>query len=258
MNVHTGLCRLVIFAHIANLEHTRADVQAENGITPMVLLKRLRWGWVAVTLVMALPGAVCAAPVTIQVVGTVTAIDSELAAGPFAVGDAVSGRYEFENDPTLNPDFSPPGSPGQYEILSWSAIGVGSEQLNPTVSFGIAIFDGGVDGYDAATRATGPSIGSYAINSVSISLRDTSGSALSSIDLLPGPPSLSSFDIDQSRILYISNGDLAQIDVNVESLTVVPLPGALPLFATAFAATALWRRRRLSSAARRGRGEDSL
>ena len=196
-----------------------------------------------VSAALATTAATHAATVTIGFEGVISDIDSVLIGGPFNIGQFVSGSYTSELDPALNPDINGSSGVGQYAIQSWGGIFLSGQPLTLTAAnFGVVIFDGGVDGWDAANRLTGIDIGDYSIDSFGISLRDTSGTAFAG-DGLVTPPPLSAFDIDQSLFLFTFGNQLAQVDVTITEHAVIPLPAGVILFGSAIVWLARYRRR---------------
>lgn len=166
-----------------------------------------------IALILLLAPAVRAELVTVVYEGTIDQIDPELAAGPFVLGQRISGSYTYENDPALNPDING-GGVGQFAIASSSEVTIGGASYGTSPGVGLTIFND-VDGWDAGVAIAAPTIGGFAPVGFSVSLRDLDSTVFADDSLPAGPPALAEFETATLGLIYV-DGIVAQVRGTVE------------------------------------------
>lgn len=197
--------------------------------------------------------------------GLITSNNSNLPG--FVIGDAVSFSITYDSGiaPVNAPFLIDPSKEGYYPsptLISWT-IQLGSYAATATGGAGYVANGINLPGWDtllfAATEdssnpyagdVSGSKVGAYSPFIAQMLLRDFQGTALNSSALPLATPPLTDFDIRAFTFLFRhdENSQFASIDASISSFSVseVPLPAALPLFATVLAGGGLiaWRRKR--------------
>ena len=175
------------------------------------------------SLLFCLLGVAHAEIVTVRFEGSVDRVDAPLAAGPFALGQPISGSYTYENDPALNPD-SNGGPVGQYALDGVSPITIGSAY--PATPSGLVIFNDG-DGWDADIDVMAPPIGAFQPIGFTVNLRDLDDTVFTDDSLPFGPPGLAEFEIRRLRLFYFDGVTLAEVSGEATFHRADPVPTTL-------------------------------
>jgi hypothetical protein len=209
----------------------------------------LLWASIAVT-------PATAASITFNFTGAVTSVPGSLNP-PFPPATLLSGSYTFDS---LTGDSKPNPNRGLYNgTIQALTVNLGSYTWtlgNSGANF-IEIRNQSNDRYTMQAPLTGSGVNGFSPLSFRIELNDPSGSAFTN-DLLPTtPPSLGNFTTKIWRVVFEDeDGDgRARIrgTINSLSLTAVPLPAAVILFATGLVAlvglgAGSWRQKKNSPA----------
>jgi hypothetical protein len=203
-------------------------------------------------------GAARAATVTYNFTGLFDSATSPLNT-TFNAGTAtpITGSFSYETTTTVDPTF--PAGPGvgvypgavtalQINIGGWS---FSASDGNVHV---FANFDAVVIFADSflSHGVTGPAFGGYAPSQIAFQLLDFQGTVFSNT-LLPALLDVPQFDLSIFSIFFFNGRVGANVEGNITNLTLavseVPLPGALPLFASGLGVIGLlaWRRKRKKS-----------
>ena len=212
-------------------------------------MKKLITMCAVVGLIFAIGTSAANAAITYNFSGTVTNIlrddSSGIFASNFAVGDSVTGSYTL--DPTIIPTFPRP-SYARYAGNSFN-VTIGSHNFSGTADHRVFNDDPVVDAFSIIneTGYTSPILGDLISRTFFVQFFDSSGSVFSSTDMVLDPPPLTSFDyqINGLRLDNINDPeDYGALYFNVDSLSVIPTPGAILLGSIGVGLVGWLRRRR--------------
>jgi len=201
--------------------------------------------------------------IKIDFTGTITSVGSDISVG-FSLGDGIAGDFSYETQPTNTAGVL---GEGLYQAIDMFAfIGFYSvEDYSPVLPLaGITVDDDLTLGPDffgdgfgiASSTPTGGQVNGKDPDSFRLQLRNLAGTTLSDTSL-PTAFDLADWDTANTGVSFITlnfetEGSLtdSQVRGRIDGLSVtvtpseVPLPAALPLFASALAGLGLARRRR--------------
>jgi len=173
--------------------------------------------------------------VTFNFTGAVTSVGTQLAGGPFSVGQAATGSYSFESTTPV----SVSGVTGTYN----GALTGSPTHLNVTIGTYVASLAAGDnniqvkntagasgDAYKVEGLFSGSPVGTHDARSFDISLTHPSGNPFNSVALPTTPPSLNTFADRTLRLVFENGGNSRTVIVALGALTAVPLPPAVILF----------------------------
>ena len=195
--------------------------------------------------------------VEIALTGKVTSLDDRdgLLGGQISIGDIITGSYTYD---TSTRDTNPASSVGDYQY--WSAPYGISLSLNGivfatdpgNVNFLIELLDDhtGMDAYALRSYNNLSLSNGVWVDHISWVLVDYSRAALSSTKLSAEPPVLDNWPYDWGLRIHFGYKGGSLIQTKIDSVTVVPEPGALSLLA--LGALALFKRARQYQAERSG------
>ncbi len=223
---------------------------------------------IAAVLLIAAPNAVKAIPVNVTFTGEIQFLTTlgnpgaPTLQGTFAIGDAVSGSLIYDTAAPINIASAGTGTKGQSATaltsfsltingLSYTSTGGLTSTQNDAQNGSSSPFRDAVF-FQATSGIAGPAVGGLSANLLQFSLGTTNLATLADANL-PTASLINAlfanngFDGNTNFIRY-SNSELARFSissVNGISVSVVPLPAALPLFGTGLAVMGCmgWRRK---------------
>jgi len=186
------------------------------------------------------PGPAQGVIITIPIEGVVDYVEDLSGAlhGAIEVGDAISGTYTYDSS-TPDMDWlwgSESEKVGRYHYFAapygiYLSVGELIFQSDPgRVNFLVSVvndFQFGDDFYSIGSSSNSPLSNNTPVESISWSLRDRDGTALSSDGLPTMPPVLAEWD---ENLLRIYSSRLYGIDGTVTLVQLVPEPSAIMLF----------------------------
>ena len=199
--------------------------------------------------IMGMAGTVNAAIVSYSFTGHVTSIGVGVTG--VAENDPITGSFSYDTTDA----FDSTGSPGiirnYNEAIQSLAVNVGpySGSLSGTTEDVLRVHDGNVIVPDELTIADGSASGNTAnaatISGILLRLTDSTRTAFDS-GAIPESLSLAMFDSTYIEFTFTTSPAGGSIAGEFDSLTIIPIPAALPLMGTGLAVLGLlgWRRRR--------------
>ena len=240
----SGLYSLIFFAQFGwlfRIPHYTAASDAGQPCGGIAMVDR-RWMRLCLGLVFGVTlcdRAIQAAPITIQLLGTITQVPIDDLYGDIVGGSPVQISYTFDSaaldqipgDPS-SASYLSAGPPFLMTFTFPSHVFAGADSIR------IGILNSFVDQYTVLAFGSGGS------DTLELFLQDNSGTVFSSDSLLQTAPSLASFALKDFHLRILAAGGETQVDGQITSVSEVPEPStAFPLCAAAAILWALGRRR---------------
>lgn len=210
-----------------------------------------------------LPSLAMAASVTFNFTGVVSEVDPSLFP-MFNTAQTLTGSYTFNDaiaDSNSNTDT------GRYNgTITAVTVNLGTytatlgstgsnyiEIRNRDSSGWYSLMLSSSDRYEVRAPLAGPTISGFSPLRFRIELTDPNASVFSNTNLQTTPPSLSSFSTNRARVIFEDRYGIARVSGSLTSLTAVPLPESMVLFAAGLVAlvglgAGNWQKQKISRA----------
>lgn len=208
-------------------------------------------GLIAIGLLLA-SGLANAASIIYEIGGLVTSINDGLVTD-MSVGDSYSIRVTIDSDtPDLDPDINDARYAGHYiyfDTDSYSAESLGPPNYSPEITirnewsgttYDLLNINSGLE------RHNGPLQGNRDLVAINVQLRDNDATVFSDESLPTNAPSLSEFENTEMSLLFSNDytADTAAFDAkwvygSITSISIVPIPAAIWMFASGLAGLCL-------------------